>query len=274
MDEMEIFEQEVREGRRFEFGNNWRAFLSNLNEERIVQAEKSLQEMLEFNDLRGKRFLDIGSGSGLFSLAARRLGAIVYSFDYDPESLACTEELRLRYFPDDKNWSIKQGSVLDRKFLSSMGRFNIVYSWGVLHHTGTMWEALENVSLLVEENGSLFIAIYNDQGIKSDVWDKIKKIYCSGVMGKTFVCTLFIPYFYLKAIIASIIRKKNIFSDYRNHRGMAVFHDLLDWLGGFPYEVAKVENIFRFYKAKGFKLSNIATTNGGGNNQFVFIKKR
>ena len=100
--------------------------------------------MLEMDDLTGKTFLDIGSGSGLFSLAARRLGAKVHSFDFDSNSYGCTMELRKRYFDGDGNWKVEQGSALDRNYIESLGKFDIVYSWGVLHHTGAMWTALEN----------------------------------------------------------------------------------------------------------------------------------
>ena len=92
---------EVSRGERFEFGKNWSRFLTTLTDDKIQSAEDSLRNMLETDDLAGKRFLDIGSGSGLFSLAARRLGATVHSFDYDPNSVACTAELRRRYFPTD-----------------------------------------------------------------------------------------------------------------------------------------------------------------------------
>jgi 2-polyprenyl-6-hydroxyphenyl methylase/3-demethylubiquinone-9 3-methyltransferase len=119
---------EITEGKRFEFGKNWSRFLSRLNEERIVRAENSLKMMLEAEDLRGRSFLDIGCGSGLFSLAARRLGAHVRSFDYDPQSAACTRELKRRYFPEDAGWVIDEGSILDRKYVQSLGRFDIVYS--------------------------------------------------------------------------------------------------------------------------------------------------
>ena len=137
---------EVSRGERFEFGKNWSRFLSLLNDERIAAAQNSLKHMLGVEDLRGKSFLDIGSGSGLFSLVARRLGARVHSFDYDPHSVACTKELRRRYFPGDAEWTVEGGSALDADYLKSLGEFDVVYSWGVLHHTGQMWQALDNAT--------------------------------------------------------------------------------------------------------------------------------
>lgn len=146
------FDHQVRRGERFEFGKNWRSFLNTLDDERIAIAEASLRERL--GDISGKTFLDVGSGSGLSSLAARRLGAKVRSFDYDPHSVACTEELRRRYFPDDADWTVSAGSILDDGFVASLGRYDIVYAWGVLHHTGAMWRALENVGKLVAGGGT------------------------------------------------------------------------------------------------------------------------
>src|SRR5947199_2167028 len=139
--------QEIRTGRRFAFGANWRRFLAAISDERIQEAEKSLKSMLEVERLDGKTFLDAGSGSGLFSLAARRLGASVHSFDYDPQSVACTEELRRRYAPADDNWVVEQGSALDADYLKSLGEFDVVYALGVLHATAAMLRALELVAL-------------------------------------------------------------------------------------------------------------------------------
>ena len=86
------FQKEVKSGERFEFGKNWLAFLETLDDERIRVAEESLKEMLMVKDLNGKTFIDVGNGSGLFSLAARKLGAKVFSFDYDDNSFECVKE--------------------------------------------------------------------------------------------------------------------------------------------------------------------------------------
>jgi len=270
------YAQEVKQGDRFQFGKNWQSFLSLLNDERIAEAEKSLKQMLEVEDLRGKTFLDIGSGSGLFSLAARRLGAKVHSFDYDPDSVACTRELKHRYFLDDSSWTVEEGSVLDTDYLKSLGEFDIVYSWGVLHHTSAMWQALENASTLVAKGGQLFIAIYSDQGGRTDFWRRVKQFYCSGIVAKTLVRSIFIPYFFFRGLAVDTVRRKNPvlrYIEYKKTRGMSLVHDWNDWLGGYPFEVAKPEEIFKFYRDRGFVLKNLSTCGGDlGNNEFIFIK--
>lgn len=267
--------EEISRRERFQFGANWEAFLKTLNDERILEAVQSLKEMLDVDDLTGKRFLDIGSGSGLFSLAARRLGAKVHSFDYDPKSVGCTNELKRRYYEDDSDWVIEEGSALDAEYLTSLGKFDVVYSWGVLHHTGNMNKALENAMIPVSNHGVLYIAIYNDQDVSSKIWQKIKKLYCSGWFGKTLVSSVYIPFFTLQSIAIGLVKYKNPigqFASYKKKRGMSIYHDWIDWLGGYPFEVAKPELIFSYYKNHGYELANLTTTNRLGCNQFVFRK--
>jgi 2-polyprenyl-3-methyl-5-hydroxy-6-metoxy-1,4-benzoquinol methylase len=259
---------------RFAFGKNWDRFLRVLTDERIAEAERSLREMLEVEDLRGRSFLDVGSGSGLFSLAARRLGARVRSFDYDPASVACTAELKQRYYPDDADWVVEQGSVLDQPYLESVGTVDVVYAWGVLHHTGAMWQALENVTSLVAAGGDLFLAIYNDQGSWSSRWRKIKRFYCSGLIGRATVCATFIPAAVARDLAADLVWRRNPikrYAEYKRNRGMSVVHDWIDWLGGYPFEVAKPEQVFDFFRERGFTIRRMKTCGGSvGCNEFVF----
>lgn len=269
---------EVAKGEGFEFGANWAQFLNVLNDERIALAEQSLRTMLNVGDLQGKRFLDIGSGSGLFSLVARRLGATVHSFDYDPQSVACTAELKRRYYPDDPDWTVEQGSALDNDYLNTLGQWDIVYSWGVLHHTGAMWQALENVTPLVRPGGTLFVAIYNYQRGMTPVWTWVKRAYNRLPRGlRWLVLGPALIRLWGPRTIYDLLRGKP-FHTWRHYaeysvRGMSAWRDVVDWVGGYPFEVAKPEEIFRFYRDRGFVLKNMATCGGGlGCNEFVFVR--
>ena len=265
------------EDRRFAFGENWRRFLSVLTDERIEEATKSLREFLGCESLAGKTFLDIGSGSGLFSLAARRMGATVTSFDYDAQSVACTQELKRRYFPDDANWRIEQGSVLDRRYLESLGQFDVCYSWGVLHHTNNLWQALHNANLAVKPGGLLYIAIYRDEGVISACWKMVKRAYCSGPAGKALLTAVFYPAFFCGGLAIDLVKFRNPARRYREHirlRGMSLIHDWADWLGGYPYEVASADRLIAFYENLGYRLLKLqAPGHGFGNNQLVFQKE-
>ncbi len=261
---------------RFQFGKNWQRFLSSLDNSRITESEQSLKRMLGTEDLGGKSFVDVGSGSGLSSLAARRLGAVVYSFDHDPESVACTRYLKNQFFPGDPNWMAESGSVLDARWLQSRGQFDIVYSWGVLHHTGAMWQALENIDSLVKPSGTLFIAIYNDQGRRSNFWRLVKRLYNVTPPGLRFA--------WLPPALVLLwgprtvkdffqLRPFKTWRSYKKARGMSPWYDLVDWVGGYPFEVAKPQAILDFFGRRGYRVQKLNTCGRGlGCNEFVFIK--
>jgi 2-polyprenyl-3-methyl-5-hydroxy-6-metoxy-1,4-benzoquinol methylase len=271
--------REIEEGKRFAFGANWTRFLSALDEERVTAAENSLRDMLDVNTLTGLKFLDIGSGSGLFSLAARRLGATVHSFDFDPQSVACTKELKRRFFPADSLWTIEEGSVLDSTYMETLGTFDVVYSWGVLHHTGSMWVAIENaIGRTAAKGGKLFIAIYNDQGWKSHLWWLIKSFYnrlpsvlrplfAFMISATTRIAVIMKYTLKLKPMIAIA----PWLADKRG-RGMSAKYDALDWIGGFPFEFASFESLASYCVARGFIVINAKRNDSLGCNELVLLR--
>ncbi len=264
---------------RFAFGQNWQRYRTQIGEEELNVAIGSLQRMLGQIRLEGQTFLDIGCGSGLFSLSAQRLGAKVRSFDFDPDSVRCTEQLKLEFAPNASEWKIDQGSILDRSYLTRLGAFDVVYSWGVLHHTGAMWEAFQNVLSLVKPNGLLYIAIYNDEGWKSRVWYYIKKLYVSlprflrfPLVGLAFA-RMWLPLFVRDLLHGEFGKSWRDYS--KSSRGMNPWRDVIDWVGGFPFEVASVSAVTDYFLAQGFQSIRVIPCGPrSGLNEFVFQRAK
>ena len=269
---------DILQRQRFEFGENWMRFLESVGADQIALAQDALGDMLNMKTLLGKRFLDIGSGSGLSSLAARRLGAEVHSFDYDPRSVACTEELKRRYMPGDPMWRIEAGSVLDHQYLGQLPKFDIVYSWGVLHHTGSLWSALANAAALVDVGGTLFVALYNDNGRRSVVWKVIKRGYCNASRPLRLVLAVLACMWLWGPTTLRDVRNGQPGKTWRsygqlNGRGMSPWRDVVDWVGGYPFEVSKSDDVVRFCRNRGFELERCVPCIGGdGCNEFVFVR--
>lgn len=258
--------------KRFWFGKNWKKFLLDLSPEQIEESKKSLASI--FGDsLKNKTFIDVGCGSGLSSLAAMFLGARVHSFDYDEDSVGCCRYLKKRFFQDDKNWIIQQGSVLDETFLMNLGKFDIVYSYGVLHHTGNLHKSLNLITKLVNDKGYLYLTLYNDQGRNSIAWHKIKKFYVnSHLIVRRFLFCIFLFYFTVPRILLNFF-KLDFSNPFKKNRGMKLFFDMEDWLGGYPFEVSKPGQIVNIYK-QDYTLEYLNTVAGNhGNNEFLFKKK-
>ncbi len=256
----------------FSFGKNWRKFLDSLSEEKIRFAEESLKKMLNIENLSGLRFLDAGCGSGIFSLAALRLGAKeVVSFDIDEDSVACAKHL-MKHFGPFPQWQIKTGSALDRAFLDNLGQFDVVYSWGVLHHTGKMWDALSNITIPVAPDGTLFISIYNDQGKISRLWKWIKYFY--NISPSPIKRLMAVGYYFIVLAVKAgqgitTLQPPKKWFEYSNDRGMNIWSDVVDWIGGYPFETATSEEIITFFQKKDFILINSAEKTGSGCNEFV-----
>lgn len=275
---MKSHAEELEAGERFAFGENWRRLAAAVGPERIEHATASLTAVLGDEGLRGRRFLDAGCGSGLFSLCASRLGARVVSFDFDPACVACASELRDRFHRDAPDWRIERGSVLDASYLEGLGTFDVVYSWGVLHHTGRMWDAIDLVGARVAPGGRLWIALYNDQGAWSRGWLAIKRAYNRAprpiralLLGACFV-RLWGP-----TLLRDLARGRPL-STWRAYartgRGMSPWRDVVDWVGGLPFEVASIEAVEAFLASRGFDRERVASVGRGhGCNELVLRRR-
>lgn len=252
----------------FNFGINWKNYSDNaLDESKINDAQESLDKLIGTDKIKTKSFLDIGSGSGIFAIAASKAGAKnVLGIDISQESVKTSQSNKQRFLPQS-NIEFLHKSIFDEN-INELGRFDIVYSWGVLHHTGDMYKAIDIASTLVDSRGLLVLAIYNKHW-SSPLWTCIKRFYN---LSPALIQRLMVYFF--GAVIASaklLVTGKNPFK--KKRRGMSFFYDIVDWLGGYPYQYAHQSQINDFVQAKGFKL--IKTTSPAvptGCNEFIFQK--
>ncbi|MBL0672685.1 class I SAM-dependent methyltransferase [Aeromonas hydrophila] len=263
---------DIQKELRFEFGANWQSYLDhNLSPERIAQARQHLLSFIGREDLRGLRILDIGSGSGIHSMAAFQAGAAeVVSFDYDAESVMATKRLHAMCQSPD-NWRVMQGSVLDPEFMNSLGQFDLVYAWGVLHHTGAVWTAIDLASTCVKPGGLMYIALYDsDVSAESpEFWCRIKQRYTSSSVAVRRI--------YEAWYVARFVLHYNPFRlghllkqvrEYKKNRGMDFYHDVKDWLGGWPMEYTRIYDVVPFLLARKMKL--LRTKVGEANTEYLF----
>lgn len=238
---------------RFQFGQNWLNYLALVDGDRINEAVARLAELT--GDLTGKSFLDAGCGSGIHSLAAVRLGAErVHSFDYDNQSVSCSLELKRRFAPSSA-WFVEHGSALDEGYLRSLGEFDVVYSWGVLHHTGNMWKALELVTIPARKE--LVVCLYDDQGPVSRVWRWLKRLYVRHPSTRPLVIAASFMTIWGPKLLLMPHRTISDWKNWKRKRGMSPWHDIIDWAGGYPYEFAQKEQVIDFFVKRGFALSMV-----------------
>jgi SAM-dependent methyltransferase len=253
----------------FSFGKNWMDFNKRVTDKEIQEAKDDLIFWLGKATISGKRILDLGCGSGIHSLCLYELGAKdLLSFDYDQYSVSATKQYWER-MGKPPNWEVIQGSVLDKDFITQLGKFDLVYSWGVLHHTGDMWQAINNALSLVDVNGMLYITIYKDVNYSNSL--KIKHQFNeASPLGKKWMIYKEV----CKIMIKRLLRFKNPFAWNKTMgRGMNTYHDLIDWLGGLPYEVADEDELLQWAIANKLNLRRIWCNNGMGSCNYYLFQK-
>lgn len=251
----------------FSFGKNWESFLETISGDQVKSAIQDIEEWIGKENVEGKTILDIGCGSGIHSLAFFLLGAkTIHSFDYDIISVKTTKKLWEQY-NKPANWDIFQGSILDDEFIKKSRLYDIVYAWGVLHHTGDIWKAIGNAASLVREGGIFWISVYA-KGPNYPKHLKLKKKYnAASPAGKKMLEYFFI----LKKMAKRVLNFQNPFGwNEKKTRGMDTYHDIVDWLGGLPYEVASENEILGFCAQRGFILDRIWANGEGGCSIYVF----
>ncbi len=263
----------------FDFGQNWQNFSANaLTAERVRQARENFQELVAPLPVEGWTFLDIGFGQGLGLLTAAALGARSVGCDINPK---CAQVLQtnLHHFPElIAAPPVVVGSILDNSTLAAIHReaqkiggresFEIVHSWGVLHHTGDMATAIRNASGLVAPGGHFILALYNRHW-SSRAWWLVKWLYVhSPRWVQRALITLFYPVIYLAKWVVTGKNPK------QQERGMNFYYDVIDWVGGYPYEYASREEVERTLAALGFRpVKFIAARVPTGCNEFVFERE-
>lgn len=260
---------------RYAFGRNWDEFIARkLSPEIVEKSAAHMARVLKTRSLDGAMFLDIGCGSGIHSLAALRLGASrVVSFDYDVDSVATAQKVR-EWSGASRDWEILQGSVLDRDFMERLPKSDIVYSWGVLHHTGDMWSAVRNAAIPLKPEGEFYIALYSSDNYVDpppDYWLRLKRAY----NGATPIARTLMEMQYLNwSLIEPALKAGNdplkSIADY-GKRGMTAWTDVKDWLGGYPIEFAGFAQT-REFCARELSLNVVNVLAGEGCTEFVFAR--
>ncbi|MCA3421657.1 MAG: class I SAM-dependent methyltransferase [Roseomonas sp.] len=224
---------------RYEFGKNWSDFASRLPERAIEEAVAGMARLLPREEVRGRTVLDIGCGSGLHSLAALRLGAArVHAIDLDRFSVETARDLLGRHAAGEA-WTVEERSVFD---MSGLPQYDIVYSWGVLHHTGAMRRAIGEAVARVVPGGLLCLALYRRTPFCA-IWRIEKRLYCASPAPVRRL----LEAGYVLALRARLAQRGQNFqqhvANYVSARGMDWMTDVRDWLGGYPYESISEEEM-------------------------------
>ncbi|MDD2902157.1 MAG: class I SAM-dependent methyltransferase [Syntrophales bacterium] len=262
----------------FDFGKNWQLFSEHaLTPEKVRQARRDFARLLQGIDLKGKSFLDIGFGQGLSLLIATAMDARTVGCDINPTCGEVLEANKRLFFPEVAAAPVPViiGSILADAVLADLrraspegtGLYDLVHSWGVLHHTGNMELALKNAASLVKPGGYLILALYNRHWT-SPLWLGIKYLYHkSPPLLRQGMIHLFYPLIYLAKLVITGENPR------KQTRGMDFYYNVVDWVGGYPYEYAPREEIIARLQPLGLEIQRfIPAQVPTGCNEFIFRK--
>jgi SAM-dependent methyltransferase len=242
-------------GTHFAFGKNWASYATLIGDQQIEEAKKGLLKLIPASEFKARSFLDIGCGSGLHALAAAQLGVSrILAVDIDADSVATTTTLLSRQ-NIQVPWQAEHRSVFDLRAARD-GVFDIVYSWGVLHHTGNMWEAVNKAASMVAPNGLLALALYRKTHM-DPFWKIEKRLYAHAPEFVQGIARAFYITAFRVGKLAARASFRDYVANYRSSRGMDFYHNVHDWLGGYPYETALASEVDARLSDLGFKAEHI-----------------
>jgi SAM-dependent methyltransferase len=268
----------------FAFGHNWSDYADKILDDQIIDAKNALHRLLGDETLAGKRFLDIGCGSGLHSLAALQLGAAeVVALDLDPESVSTTERVLRRFAPAGASYRVIQRSVFDLN-VADLGSFDVTYSWGVLHHTGDMYGALARAGAMSAPSGLFVFALYRKTWL-CRFWTIEKRWYAAASAKRQEYARRFYIWLFRIGLLLTGRNFAAYEKEYRSNRGMDFYHDVHDWMGGYPYESISDREVDDLMTSKGFQARRLFLSSkgkilgrnvgffGSGCDEYVYVRK-
>jgi 2-polyprenyl-6-hydroxyphenyl methylase/3-demethylubiquinone-9 3-methyltransferase len=232
--------------RRFAFGKNWLSYTKrSLNGPRLTKAVEAFERLFAGIELKGRSFLDVGFGQGLTTAIAASKGCKVMAIDIDPDNIKALQTTAEALGLDPSLIQVQVASILDESLVARyQDHFDIVHSWGVLHHTGQMETAIANTCRMVRRGGYLIIAIYNRHW-SSPFWKGVKYTYniCPGPIQRLMVL-VFYPIVYTAKWLVT---------------------------GKDPYEYASIDQVRQMVEPYGFTAVRIRPAGvPTGCNEFIF----